>query len=191
MCLFPVRLIEGIIVSPRICNFKKMTSCEAAVDCEALHVACFLTFSICVTLSLVTAMQVLMLVCFQGRISQDFEHFLIAPFGMLHHEVTACSLVKVDMRGDVLDVGASGIGLGVNKLGFSLHAAAYASRPDIKCIVHLRCPSAVAVSCRCIATCGDHLSVSSRLHHVVVACCNRLHTFCGLSIGLSVHWVHW
>jgi len=65
---------------------------------------------------------------------------------MLHHEVTASSLVKVDMRGDVLDVGASGIGLGVNKLGFSLHGAVYASRPDIKCIVHLRCPSAVAVS---------------------------------------------
>ena len=83
--------------------------------------------------------------CFQGRISQDYEHFLIAPFGMLHHEVTASSLVKVDMRGDVLDVGASGIGLGVNKLGFSLHGAVYASRPDIKCIIHLRCPSAVAV----------------------------------------------
>ena len=84
--------------------------------------------------------------CFQGRISQDYEHFLIAPFGMLHHEVTASSLVKVDMRGDVLDVGASGTGLGVNKLGFSLHGAVYASRPDIKCIIHLRCPSAVAVS---------------------------------------------
>lgn len=85
----------------------------------------------------------------QGRISQDFEHFLIAPFGTLHHEVTASSLVKVDMRGDVLDVGAAGIGLGVNKLGFSLHAAVYASRPDIKCIAHLRCPNAVAVSCLC------------------------------------------
>ena len=88
--------------------------------------------------------------CLQGRISQDFEHFLIAPFGMLHHEVTASSLVKVDMRGDVLDVGASGIGLGVNKMGFSLHAAVYASRPDIKCIIHLRCPSAVAVCSQCI-----------------------------------------
>jgi len=69
---------------------------------------------------------------------------------MLHHEVTASSLVKVDMRGDMLDVGASGTGLGVNKLGFSLHAAVYASRPDIKCIVHLRCPSAVAVSVQCV-----------------------------------------
>jgi len=89
----------------------------------------------------------------QGRISQDYEHFLIAPYGMLHHEVMASSLVKVDMRGDVLDVSAGAIGLGVNKLGFSLHAAVYASRPDIKCIIHLRCPSAVAV---CISTVLSH-----------------------------------
>jgi adducin len=82
----------------------------------------------------------------QGRISQDYEHFLIAPYGMMHHEVTASSLVKVDMRGDVLDFGSSRIGLGVNKVGFSLHAAVYATRPDIKCVVHLRCTTAVAVS---------------------------------------------
>lgn len=81
-----------------------------------------------------------------GRISQDFEHFLIAPYGMLHHEVTASSLVKVDMRGDVLDFGSSRIGLGVNKVGFSMHAAVYATRPDIKCIVHVRCTPAVAIS---------------------------------------------
>lgn len=65
---------------------------------------------------------------------------------MLHNEVTAASLVKVDMRGDILSYGSSRIGLGINKIGFSLHAAVYASRPDIKCIVHLRCCTAVAVS---------------------------------------------
>ena len=65
---------------------------------------------------------------------------------MLHHEVTASSLVKVDMRGDVLDFGSSRIGLGVNKVGFALHAAVYATRPDIKCVVHIRCTPAVAVS---------------------------------------------
>ena len=81
----------------------------------------------------------------QGRISQDFEHFLVAPYGMLHHEVTASSLVKVDMRGELVDSAAFGSGLGVNKNGFSLHAAMYATRPDIKCIAHIRCPSAVAV----------------------------------------------
>jgi len=79
-----------------------------------------------------------------GRINQDFEHFLIAPYGMLHHEVTASNLVKVDMRGDVLDPGSTT--LGINKTGFSLHSAIYASRPDIKCVVHIRCVPAVSVS---------------------------------------------
>lgn len=79
-----------------------------------------------------------------GRISQDFEHFLIAPYGMMHHEVTASSLVKVDMRGDILDLGSTT--LGANKTGFSLHSAIYASRPDVKCIIHVRSTSAVSVS---------------------------------------------
>lgn len=79
-----------------------------------------------------------------GRISQDYEHFLIAPYGMMHHEVTASSLVKVDMRGDILDLGSTT--LGANKTGFSLHSAIYASRPDVKCIIHVRSTSAVSIS---------------------------------------------
>lgn len=103
-----------------------------------------------------------------GRISQDFEHFLIAPYGMLHHEVTASSLIKVDMRGDILDSGASGAGLGVNKVGFSLHAAVYATRPDIKCIVHIRCASAIAVSalqCGLLPVCPEAMSVGDASYY--------------------------
>lgn len=91
-----------------------------------------------------------------GRISQDFEHFLIAPYGMMHHEVTASSLVKVDMRGDILDLGSTT--LGANKTGFSLHSAIYASRPDVKCIIHVRSTSAVSVSalkCGFLALCPE------------------------------------
>jgi adducin len=97
-----------------------------------------------------------------GRISQDYEHFLISPYGMLHNEVTASSLVKVDMRGDVLNFGNSRYGLGVNKVGFSLHAAIYASRPDIKCVVHLRCTTAVAITalkCGLLPVCKEAMSV--------------------------------
>lgn len=79
-----------------------------------------------------------------GRITQDFEHFLIAPYGLMHHEVTASSLVKVDMRGDILDPGSTP--LGVNKMGFSLHSAIYAARPDIKCVLHMRSTPALSIS---------------------------------------------
>ncbi|XP_076064526.1 adducin 1-like protein hts isoform X6 [Oratosquilla oratoria] len=79
-----------------------------------------------------------------ARISQDQEHFLLNPFGMLYHEVTASSLVKVDMQGNVVDPGTTNFG--VNVAGFMLHSAIHASRPDIKCIIHIHHPAVVAVS---------------------------------------------
>merc|ERR1719347_2435862 len=39
------------------------------------------------------------------RVSQDTEHFLLNPFGMLYNEMTASSLVKVDMQGHVVESG--------------------------------------------------------------------------------------
>jgi len=78
------------------------------------------------------------------RVSQDTEHFLLNPFGMLYNEVTASSLVKVDMQGHVVEAGTTNFG--VNVAGFMLHSAIHASRPDLKCIIHLHTPNIVAVS---------------------------------------------
>lgn len=78
------------------------------------------------------------------RISQDTEHFLINPFGMLYNEITASSLVKVDMQGGVVEAGTTNFG--VNVAGFMLHAAIHSARPDLKCIIHLHTPNIVAVS---------------------------------------------
>ncbi|XP_050718264.1 protein hu-li tai shao-like isoform X6 [Eriocheir sinensis] len=79
-----------------------------------------------------------------ARISQDMEHFLLNPFGMLYHEVTAASLVKVDMQGNIVESGSTNFGVSV--AGFMLHSAIHAARPDIKCIIHLHHPAVVAVS---------------------------------------------
>merc|ERR1712156_1362369 len=68
------------------------------------------------------------------RISQDTEHFLINPFGMLYNEITASGLVKVDMQGEVVEAGTTNFG--VNVAGFMLHAAIHSARPDLKCVVH-------------------------------------------------------
>lgn len=57
--------------------------------------------------------------------------------------MTAGSLVKVDMQGNIVDRGNTS--LGVNKAGFILHAAVHAARPDIKCIVHTHVKSTVIV----------------------------------------------
>ena len=81
---------------------------------------------------------------FQVRISQDTEHFLINPFGMLYNEITASGLVKVDMQGEVVEPGTTNFG--VNVAGFMLHAAIHSARPDLKCVVHVHTPNIIAVS---------------------------------------------
>jgi len=78
------------------------------------------------------------------RISQDTEHFLINPFGMLYNEITASGLVKVDMQGDVVEPGTTNFG--VNVAGFQIHAAIHSARPDLKCVIHIHTPNIVAVS---------------------------------------------
>ncbi|XP_077354619.1 alpha-adducin isoform X11 [Festucalex cinctus] len=78
------------------------------------------------------------------RVSSDQERFLIVPFGLLYSEVTASSLVKIDLSGDIVDRGSTN--LGVNGAGFNLHAAIFASRPDVKCVVHIHTAAGAAVS---------------------------------------------
>ncbi|CAM2113558.1 unnamed protein product [Caretta caretta] len=79
-----------------------------------------------------------------ARVSSEQEHFLIVPFGLLYSEVSASSLVKINIQGDVVDRGSTN--LGVNQAGFTLHSAIYAARPDVKCIVHIHTPAGAAVS---------------------------------------------
>ncbi|XP_046446650.1 protein hu-li tai shao-like isoform X5 [Daphnia pulex] len=78
------------------------------------------------------------------RVSQEQEHFLLNPFGLLYSEVTASSLIKVDMQGNVVDPGTTNFG--VNIAGFVLHSAIHAARPDAKCVVHIHHPACVAIS---------------------------------------------
>ncbi|XP_077441901.1 alpha-adducin isoform X11 [Vanacampus margaritifer] len=78
------------------------------------------------------------------RVSSDQESFLIVPFGLLYSEVTASSLVKIDLSGDIVDRGSTN--LGINGAGFNLHAAIFASRPDVKCVVHIHTAAGAAVS---------------------------------------------
>jgi len=78
------------------------------------------------------------------RVSQEQEHFLLNPFGLLYSEVTASSLIKVDMQGNLVDPGTTNFG--VNVAGFVLHSAIHAARPDAKCIIHIHHHSCVSVS---------------------------------------------
>lgn len=79
-----------------------------------------------------------------ARLNQDDEQFLVNPYGMLFHEITASSLIKVDMQGNVVEQGTTNFP--VNITAYSLHAAIHAARPDIKCIIYVHTPAVVAIS---------------------------------------------
>ncbi|XP_014869720.1 PREDICTED: alpha-adducin isoform X5 [Poecilia mexicana] len=100
------------------------------------------------------------------RVNSDQERFLIVPFGLLYSEVTASSLVKIDLQGEIVDRGSTN--LGVNQAGFMLHSAIYAARPDAKCIVHIHTAAGAAVSamkCGLLPISPEALSLGEVSYH--------------------------
>jgi len=82
-------------------------------------------------------------VCVQARLSAD-NSLLIAPHGLMFDEVTASSLVKVDMQGGtVIDDGTTTFG--VDAAAVSLHAAAYSASNSIMCVLHIAAPAVLSV----------------------------------------------
>lgn len=77
-----------------------------------------------------------------ARVPGDEHHFLINPYGMMFDEVTASSLVKVDLHGQkVMDSEYD-----INPAGFTIHSAVHEAREDAKCVLHLHTNAGVAVS---------------------------------------------
>jgi len=101
-----------------------------------------------------------------ARLNQDEQHFLVNPFGMLYHEITASSLVKIDIQGKVVEQGTTNFG--INVAGFMLHAAIHAARPDVKCIIHIHTPSVLAVSslkCGLLPLCQEAIVIGEVSQH--------------------------
>ncbi|KRY74749.1 Adducin-related protein 1, partial [Trichinella pseudospiralis] len=78
------------------------------------------------------------------RLANETDAMLINPLGLFYHEITASSLVKINMTGRIVDPGTTG--LGVNEAGYVLHSAIYQARPDIRCVIHLHTPVCAAVA---------------------------------------------
>lgn len=76
-----------------------------------------------------------------ARVPGPEHHFLINPYGMLFEEITASSLVKVDLDGAKVMPSPYDI----NPAGFTIHSAIHAARQDAKCVLHLHSLNGVAV----------------------------------------------
>ena len=77
-----------------------------------------------------------------ARVPGPEHHFLINPYGMTFDEITASSLVKIDLDGrKVTDSPFE-----INPAGFTIHSAIHAARPDAKCVLHVHSINGIAVS---------------------------------------------
>ena len=72
----------------------------------------------------------------------DTEHFLINPYGLMFDEITASSLVKIDIAGNILQ----DTPFPINPAGFVIHSAVHSARHDVQCVMHTHTLNGVAVS---------------------------------------------
>ena len=77
-----------------------------------------------------------------ARIPGPEHHFLINPYGLMFDEITASSLVKVDMQCNKLIESP----YPVNPAGFVIHSSVHAAREDVQCVLHTHTRAGVAVS---------------------------------------------
>ena len=77
-----------------------------------------------------------------ARVPGPEHHFLINPHGMLFDEITASSLVKVDLHGKMVDPSA----YPVNPAGFVIHSAIHMAREDAMYALHTHTSAGVGVA---------------------------------------------
>ncbi len=110
-----------------------------------------------------------------ARVPGPEHHFLINPYGLFFGEITASSLVKVDLDGEiVMDTEYA-----INPAGFTIHSAIHAAREDAHYVMHLHTDQGAAVS----AQKGGLLPLTQH----ALACLPRLayHDYEGIALNLD------
>jgi ribulose-5-phosphate 4-epimerase/fuculose-1-phosphate aldolase len=110
-----------------------------------------------------------------ARVPGPEHHFLINPYGMFFGEITASSLVKIDLEGNIVDP----TDYFVNPAGFTIHSAIHAAREDAKFVLHLHSDQGVAVS----ATNDGLLPISQ--HALITLPFLAYHDYEGIALDLD------
>lgn len=79
-----------------------------------------------------------------ARIPGERPLFLLNPYGMLFEEITASSLLTIDIEGNQISESS----YTYNRAGFTIHSAVHMNRPDAEYVIHLHTDYGVAVSCQ-------------------------------------------
>ncbi|MES2511019.1 MAG: class II aldolase/adducin family protein [Pseudomonadota bacterium] len=79
-----------------------------------------------------------------AKVPGNEMHFLINPFGMMYEEITASSLIKIDLEGRIIDNPHTDYG--INLPGYVIHSAIHGARHDVTCVLHTHTPAGMALS---------------------------------------------
>jgi len=83
-----------------------------------------------------------------ARVPGPDHHFLINPYGLMFDEITASSLIKVDLDGKII---SNSTDYGINLAGYVIHSAIHGARHDVACVLHTHTNAGMAVS---VLKCG-------------------------------------
>ena len=78
-----------------------------------------------------------------ARVPGTENQFLINPYGMLYEEMTASSMIKIDVDGNIL---FNATDYGINQAGYVIHSAVHAARHDVDCVIHTHTLAGMSVS---------------------------------------------
>ncbi len=110
-----------------------------------------------------------------ARVPGPEHHFLINPYGLFFNEITASSLVKIDLEGNIVEPSR----YAVNPAGFTIHSAIHDAREDAKFVLHVHADAGIAVS----ATKEGLLPISQ--HALIVMPFLAYHEYEGIALDLG------
>ena len=79
-----------------------------------------------------------------ARVPGPEHHLLINLYGLTYREITASSLVKIDLDGEILWKPETDYG--INKSGYVIHGCIHRARKEVGCVLHTHTPAGMAVS---------------------------------------------
>lgn len=111
-----------------------------------------------------------------ARVPGPEHHFLINPYGLAYDEITASSLIKIDLAGNI--VYAPDPDYGINAAGYVIHSAIHEALPDAGCVIHTHTPAGMAVAA---LKCGLLPICQTAMRFPTVAC----HDYEGVALELD------
>ena len=109
------------------------------------------------------------------RVPGAHDRFLINAYGLFYEEITASSLIEIDLDGTILH---NPTDLDVNKAGFVIHGAIHRALPEVDCVIHTHTVAGMAVSA---LECGLLPMSQTAMRFAKVA----YHAFEGVAINLD------